>query len=133
MNLPSIRWVASRPSIVAITLTVLCAAMAISAQAQSSSEYEAITQADPTIPKDELAIILKPLTKNELLIEADAWLLLVKNKVRQISAAELAIKHENQQIESAKNAAQAVEKAQEADIKVDNSKQKVTHRDRWHH
>ena len=91
------------------------------ALAQATDDYEVRTVNDPKIPKDELEIIVKPLTKEELALEADAWLELVKTKVREVSRTEVAIKRKNKQIEAANETAAAVEKAQQAAEKAATS------------
>ncbi|MGK7878321.1 MAG: mechanosensitive ion channel protein, partial [Xenococcaceae cyanobacterium] len=59
---------------------------------------EALTSKDPKIPVDELKLLVKPLTLEELKTEAVGWLLLLKEKVQEISDTEIAIKRENLQI-----------------------------------
>ncbi len=56
------------------------------------------TIADPTIAIEDLELLVKPLTLEELENEAAAWLLLLKNKVQEISDTEIAIKRENRKI-----------------------------------
>lgn len=51
-----------------------------------------ITNQDPKINIEELELLTKPLTKEELENEAAAWLLLLKAKVSEISKAEIAIR-----------------------------------------
>jgi small conductance mechanosensitive channel len=60
---------------------------------------EPVTTANPHIPVDELELLLKPLTKSQLLIEAQAWQALVQAKAQQISRAEITVKRQNQEIE----------------------------------
>ncbi len=76
--------------------------------------YAPVTAQDPLIQKDHLEILLTPLTQEELAVEADAWMELVKEKVKQISDAEIAVKFKNEEIGSAKDIAKALEEAQEA-------------------
>ena len=45
---------------------------------QSYKQLQATTSINPTIPLDELDILLIPMTKEELFIEADSWLLLLR-------------------------------------------------------
>lgn len=71
----------------------------------------AITAKDPTIPIDELKLLLKPLTVGELQNEAAAWTLLVKEKGKEISNAEIAIKRQNLSIEKQKEASDNLDKA----------------------
>lgn len=92
---------------------VIVAASLTSAHGESP-DYAPVTAQDPLIQKDHLEIILTPLTQDELAVEADAWMELVKEKVRQISNAEIAVKFKNEEIESAEDAAEALEEAQEA-------------------
>jgi small conductance mechanosensitive channel len=78
---------------------------------------EALTNADPTLPVDELELRLKPLTRAELKVEADGWLRLLQDKVRQISTAEIAAKYKKKEIAKAddvKDALASVEKAERA-------------------
>ncbi len=72
----------------------------VSAQeTKGATKTEPITTANPSIPVDELDLLLKPLTKNQLLIEADAWQAIVQKKAKQISKAEITIKRLNEEIE----------------------------------
>ena len=50
----------------------------------------ATTVADPAVPVDQLEWQLKPLTQDELAVEAEQWLLLLKAKAREISQGEIA-------------------------------------------
>lgn len=72
---------------------------------------KAITVSDLTIPPDQLALLVKPLTLEELQTESAAWFLLLKNKVQEISTAEVAIKQKNALIAQEEEAAKAVEAA----------------------
>ena len=47
------------------------------------------TVGDPKVPVEQLRLMLKPLTKDELIIEADAWQGLLKEIVTQLSEAEM--------------------------------------------
>ncbi|MDJ0620048.1 MAG: mechanosensitive ion channel [Calothrix sp. MO_192.B10] len=82
--------------------------------ANSSDPKTAITTKDPNIPLEELKLLVKPLTLPELQTESSAWLLLLKEKVQQISDAEIAIKRQNQSIGKQKEAAEALEQAKSA-------------------
>ncbi|MBK9118089.1 MAG: mechanosensitive ion channel [Phycisphaerales bacterium] len=55
------------------------------------------TNADPAIPIEDLRLLLKPLTKAELAVEADAWRDLLKAKVAEISVAEIALRQANRE------------------------------------
>lgn len=69
-----------------------------------------VTTAIPAIPVDELELLLKPLTKNQLLIEADAWQAIVQKKAEQISKAEIMVKRLNEEIENKDQQAKIEEK-----------------------
>lgn len=67
------------------------------------------------LPKDELEVMLKPLTKEELVVEADAWFDLLRRQVERISNQELEVKRKNREISEAKEKAEAAaEKKEEA-------------------
>jgi small conductance mechanosensitive channel len=72
---------------------------------------DAVTVSDVTIPVDQLSLILKPMTLEELQVEAAAWFLLLKDKVTAISEVEVAIKRENLVVQKEKEAAALVEEA----------------------
>ncbi len=71
----------------------------------------AITVEDLDIPVDQLKLLVKPLTLEELQVESAAWLLILKNKVQEISNVEIDIKRERQIIQEEEEAAKAVEEA----------------------
>lgn len=75
------------------------------------------------IPIDELELLLKPLTKDELVSEADAWQKVLKSKVEQVSAAEIALKRKNEEIAKTEEAKEEVEKAKENLDQVKTTKQ----------
>lgn len=78
----------------------------------TASATEAKTTQDPAIPVDELKLMVKPLTLAELEVEAQGWLLLLQNKVREISNQEIAIKRKNLKIEESQEAVKKLEEAQ---------------------
>ena len=78
------------------------------------SGIKSVTDTDPTTPTEILEIRVKPLTRCELEVEAGAWLLLLKDKVTEISSAEIAAKYKKEEIKKAKEAEKALEEAQEA-------------------
>lgn len=89
------------------------APVAVAEDAPSTSG-KAVSTRDPGIPLDQLELLLKPLTKTELVIEADAWLQILKAKVKQISNAEIAVKKKNEQIAKAEEVADAAKVAKDA-------------------
>ncbi|MEL7035355.1 MAG: mechanosensitive ion channel domain-containing protein [Cyanobacteria bacterium J06592_8] len=82
-------------------------------QAQSVQTV-AITTEDPEIPVDELKLLVKPLTLSELKTEAAAWQVLLKQKVQEISDAEIAVKRQNRAINQQQEAANALEEGTKA-------------------
>ncbi len=86
---------------------------------------EAITTKHLDVPIDELELLVKPLTTDELVIEADAWLKIVKTKVEEVSAAEIAVKQKNREIEKAVELQKEIEVAQVALDEVKEAAQKA--------
>jgi hypothetical protein len=70
--------------------------------------YQPQTAVNPAVAANELTWQVKPLQKDELIAEADAWVKLVQNKTRQISDAEIALIKQRQQIDEAKKAENAL-------------------------
>jgi small conductance mechanosensitive channel len=97
-----------------MALTVLVGGSVASGQ---DTGTKALTIDDPQIPVDELELMLQPLTRDQLVVEADGWLALLQAKVTEVSAAELAIKHQNKRIEAAEDAEGETE--EQAEVKTD--------------
>jgi len=79
-------------------------------------EPQATTTADLAIPIAELEVMVKPLTADELKIEADAWMKLVRANATAIAAMQVGVRRTNTAIKAAKAddteaAAKAVEDA----------------------
>jgi small conductance mechanosensitive channel len=74
----------------------------------------ATTTENIDIPIDELRVLIKPLTLEELQNEAAAWMLVTQAKSKEIAQAEIAIKRQNQAISQQKEGADALEKAKKA-------------------
>lgn len=55
------------------------------------SSYQAVTVSDPTISVDHLRVLLRPLTKEELEVEASVWLKELRTKIEEVGVAELKI------------------------------------------
>ncbi len=66
---------------------------------ESEQKYAATTISDPQVPVDDLELLLKPLIKSELIAEAEAWLQLLKSKVREISTAEIQMRQKSREID----------------------------------
>lgn len=74
----------------------------------------AVTTKDPEIPVEELQLLVKPLALDELQNEAAAWQVLLKNKVKEISDAEIAIKRQNRSINKQQEVAGSLDEAKKA-------------------
>ncbi|XWK87674.1 MAG: mechanosensitive ion channel domain-containing protein [Phormidium sp.] len=66
------------------------------------------------IPVDELKLLVKPLTLDELQNEAAAWMQALQDKAKEISQAEVTIKRQNLAITKQKEGADGLEKAKQA-------------------
>lgn len=69
----------------------------------NESRYVASTTSNSKIPVEELNLLLKPLTKSELEVEAKAWLALLKEKVSEVSLAEIQVRQKAREIKKVKN------------------------------
>lgn len=69
--------------------------------AQGADQPQAVTTSDPAIAKAELELLLIPLSKEELLVEAAGWQEIVKAKAQEIARAQIAVLRENEQIAKA--------------------------------
>ncbi len=59
---------------------------------------EPVTTKDPTIALDDLELLLNPMSKEEVEVEAKGWFDLVRNKEREISVAEINVRRKNREI-----------------------------------
>jgi len=75
---------------------------------------KAITNKDVQVPVEVLTHRVMPLTKCELEAEAQAWLLLLKDKVTEISNAEVAAIYKKEEIKKEKQAEDTLEDAEKA-------------------
>jgi len=113
MNKPLVTWYWLLWSAIAMT-TMPGAAFANDCPAG----IKAVTSKDVKVPLEVLSQRVKPLTKCELEAEAQAWLLVLKKKVTEISNAEVAAIYKKQEIKAASEAESTLEdvkKAKEAE------------------
>ncbi len=101
----------ARRSTTSICSWIICALLVFASApaALAQDEYVAQSISDTAIPVDELALMVKPLTRSELEGEVQAWIALVKEKAKLLSAAEIAIKRKNEEIASAEELAAVAE------------------------
>lgn len=69
------------------------------------------TVADPQISMEELELLLVPLPKSQLLVEADSWATLAQEKAENIARIEVMIRRDNRAIEVAEEARKLAEEA----------------------
>ncbi|NET68185.1 MAG: mechanosensitive ion channel [Moorea sp. SIO1G6] len=94
-------------------------------QSTNAPNQKAVTTEDPTIPIEELELMLKPLTLDELEGEAKGWMFLLKTKVKELSDAEIAVKRKNRELQQSKEAVDALEEAKEALEEAKDTKEKI--------
>lgn len=67
-------------------------------EAKKEEPKAATTIADPAVDIGDLKLMLEPLTRTDLEIEANGWWKLLQGKVREVSEAELAVRRRNREI-----------------------------------
>jgi len=102
-----------RITLVAVFWALLAGFISISFAAEDEAAPKAITTADPEVPVEDLTLLLKPLTKDELIVEAAAWQALLKERAEGIAKAEIAVQRQNREIEKAKEIQDKAEEAKE--------------------
>ena len=85
------------------------------------SDLKAVTDKDQKIPVEVLTLLLKPLTKCELEAEAHAWLMRLKDKVSEISNAEVAAIYKAEEIDKAEDVEEALEEVKDARNETDQT------------
>lgn len=88
-----------------IATAILIVALTLPAVTPVHSEEvpcQATTTTDPQIAPADLELLLKPLRRDELIVEAEAWLALLQAKVREISLAEIEAKRKGREISETK-------------------------------
>ena len=84
------------------------------AELEEEAPPVAISADNPQISTLQLQLLLNPLTAEELEIEADAWLLTLRERIQSISEIELAIEHENEIIAARQEVQKQLEAAKKA-------------------
>lgn len=103
------------PAVYSLLLSLVLVAFVLpcSADEPTDAPPRPVTTTNPEIPAEELALLLVPLTKSELVIEADGWQGLVKVKAEEIARAEIAVKRQNQQIKKTREAQDQADQAKQ--------------------
>ena len=109
-------------AVVLSALLVGSVSVSSTAEEKAAQTPQAVTTEDPDIPVKELVFLLKPLRKDDLLVEADAWQALLKEKAEEIARAEIAVKRQNREIEKDEEIQEKVEEAKE---QLDEVKEKA--------
>jgi small conductance mechanosensitive channel len=84
-------------SALVLSVALLAAAQPAHAQGDKGAAAEKpspVTTADAKIPVDHLKLLVKPLTKAELVVEADGWRDLLKAKGQEIAKLQIAVKQQ---------------------------------------
>ena len=101
-----------------ITFMIAVSGLSTTLFAETAS-YKAQTTGDPEAPVDELKLRLRPLMRDEIKVETDAWLKLLGNKATEISEADIAVKYKRKEIAIAGELEEALVKLDEAEKDAD--------------
>jgi small conductance mechanosensitive channel len=93
--------------------------------ADCPSDIKAVTNKDANVLEEVLAYHVKPLTKCELEVEAQAWILLLKEKVAEISNAQVAAIYKKEEIKKAEEVEATLEDVKEAKEEVKEVKKEA--------
>lgn len=85
-----------------VSFVSVLAAVALGADAPAPPKP--LTTGDPGVAVEELHILLIPLTKDELAVEVDGWIRLVRAKAMEIGAAEIGLRAIRKKAEAAASA-----------------------------
>ncbi len=100
-------------------VAVLMLMSKLAVAADCPADIKAVTSSDAEVSAEILAHRVTPLTKCELEAEAQAWLLLLQTKVKEISDAEVAALYKKEEIKKAEEVEDALEEVQEAKDEAD--------------
>jgi small conductance mechanosensitive channel len=81
---------------------------------QLAAAPQAITASHASIPVDELDLKLRPLRRDAVKVEVEAWLALLAEHIAEVSAAEIAVKYKLREISMAQEIVDALVKTEEA-------------------
>lgn len=81
---------------------------------QLAAAPQAVTANDASIAVDELALKLRPLRRDAVKVEVEAWLALLAEHIAEVSAAEIAVKYKLREISMAQEIEGALVKTEEA-------------------
>ena len=121
------------PQRVKTTLAAACLALLAfatlvphgAAAEEAAPPPEPVTTSDPELPLEDLVALLRPLTKDELLVEADGWQSLVQEKAQEIAQEELLVQRRNREIAAAKEVQAKAEEAKQELEEVERSASEI--------
>ena len=90
--------------------------------AECPTDLVAVTAQDPGVPEEVLGYRVKPMTQCELEVEAQAWFLLLKEKVTEISNTEIAAFYKSIEIEKAIEVEKTAKAAKKTEKKSNQEK-----------
>jgi small conductance mechanosensitive channel len=91
MRMKGYEWL-NKHAYLTVVFLVLASLLVLSIEAAAADEAPPpvpTTTGNPEIPVKELQYLLKPLTKEDLVVEADGWQALLKNHLEKISAKQI--------------------------------------------
>ncbi len=93
----------------------------------AESGYVPVTTLDPRVPQEELLLMVRPLTKSELEVEAESWYRLLRSKARQIAAVRLGVRRAGELLgsENPQASAEALEEVEAVKRYVDDLAEKT--------
>ena len=100
---------------------VLLPGWPLSAAEKAGTSYEATTTADPGISVEALELKLKPLRRDEVKAEAEAWIGLLAAHVGEVSAAEIAVKRKLREISMAGELEAALKSVEQSKAALEQS------------
>jgi small conductance mechanosensitive channel len=80
------------------------------APAETKPALKAVTTADPAVSLEDLKLMIEPMTKAQVEVEANAWFALLHAKVAEINNAELAVRRKNKEIAALNDVKAAADK-----------------------
>jgi small conductance mechanosensitive channel len=99
--------------------------VAIGSDTEKKAPPSAKTLVDPKIDVEDLRLGIQPMTKEDLIIEADAWFKTLRAKVAQISNAELAVRRKNRELSAIKSTATASQDSDKPPLNRDDQAETV--------
>jgi len=86
----------SRTALVVSLCTFFSVSGLVAQDVKETPALQPVTTLDPAVPREQLRLMVRPLTKSELEVEAAAWFELLRSKSRQIAAARIGLARTNE-------------------------------------